>query len=171
MAQENKKEEVAVKRPIDEDYDENQVFEWESFEFEYHEKGKNWVWGLVGAVVILVILMVLLKNWLGIGIVVLLGVVVYQYAFKKPNKIHFVLTKDGLLVGDKMYEFKELKSFWVSHEGVLYIDTKQYIPPRLSAVLNSVDVEALVKFLEYNVPRVDRKSADSGDQLSKWLKL
>ncbi|MFZ5392209.1 MAG: hypothetical protein ACOZAR_03350 [Patescibacteria group bacterium] len=171
MAQINKKQEVLATRPIDEEYDPNQVFEWESYEFEYHEKGKNWVWGLVGVVVLMSVLFAVLKNWLGIGIVVLLAIVVYQYAFKKPDKIHFVLTKDGLLVGDKMYAFKELKQFWVTHEGMLYIDTKQYIPPRLSSMLSSVDVEAMVKFLEYNVPKVDRKTADSGDQLSKWLKL
>ena len=171
MAQVNKKEEVLAVRPKDEEYDENQVFEWESYEFEYHEKGQNLVWGLVGVALVLIVLMVILKNWLGIGIVILLAVVVYQYAFKQPNKIHFVLTKDGLLVGEKMYAFKELKSFWISQAGVLYVDTKQYIPPRLSSELSSVDVKALGKFLEYHVPKIDRQTADSADQLSKWLKL
>ncbi|MFA4930536.1 MAG: hypothetical protein WC570_01565 [Patescibacteria group bacterium] len=152
-------------------FDETQVFEWEAPEFIYHEKGKNWVWGLVLATIVFVVIFILLKNYLGIGITILLAIVIYQYAFKQPGPMHYVVTRDGLLVGEKLYGFSDLESFWISAEGILYVGTKHYIPPRLSIILISVDIEALEKFLAHYLPKVSREGGDSADNLSRWLRL
>ncbi|MBU0648440.1 hypothetical protein KJ855_04645 [Patescibacteria group bacterium] len=154
-----------------EEFDDSLVFEWESNEFDYHEKGKNWTYTLIVIAVVLIVLFVFMSNWLGIVIVVLLAVVVYQYAFKKPRMMHYILSREGLLVGEKLYTFKDIKSFWITFDGVLYVNTRQYVPPRLTVGLESVDVVALEKFLGNYVTRLDRGTVDSSDQISRWLKL
>ena len=171
---EDKKSSVGVSgqaQTTGESFDDSQVFEWNAPEFEYHEKGKSWILGLIGIAVVLIVLFVFIKNWLGIVVTILMAVLIYQYAFKKPEMMHFILTKEGLVVGDKLFKFDSLKSFWITIEGVLHVDTRQVLPPRLSIGLESVDVEALEKFLEHYLPKVDRKVDDSSDRLSRWLKL
>lgn len=154
-------------------FDENQVFEWDSYEFEYHEKGKNWTWGLVGIAVFLLIIFVVMKQWSASVLVVVSAIVVYMYALKEPKKLHYILTKDGLLVEDKNHPLTSFGAYWISHEGVLYLEPAGYLPwpPRISIVLTSVDVKSLENFLAHYVKKEARSGGDTSDTISKWLKL
>lgn len=173
MMMQNNRANLTDQKPdlAEEDFNDSLVFEWDADEFIYYEKGKNWVWALVVAAIIFVVIFVLLKNYLGIGITVLLAIVVYQYAFKKPKVMHYVLTRDGLLVGDKLFEFKDLKSYWISAEGVLHVETKKYIPPQLSIILTSLDIDSLDRFLAHYISRVSPGEGGSSDDFSRWLRL
>ena len=155
---------------VEKKFDDTQVFEWDAMEFEYHVKSDSWRWGLIVAVVVLVIILAVMRNWLGMVLVIVAGYVVYQFAYKQPRKLHYILTKDGLVVDDKIYAFDKITSFWISRDGGLNLNTKWW-PPRLSIELNSVDVEKLDSFLVHYVPKEKREEADTTDNISRWLKF
>jgi hypothetical protein len=159
-----------VEHVVEKKFDDTQVFEWDAMEFEYHAKSDSWRWGLIVAVVVLVIVLAIMQNWLGIVLVMVAGFVVYQYAYKQPRSLHYILTKDGLVVDDKIYTFDKITSFWISRNGGLNLNTKWW-PPRLSIELNSVDVEKLDSFLVRYVQKEKREEADTTDNISRWLKF
>ncbi|HPN67398.1 MAG TPA: hypothetical protein PLZ62_01960 [bacterium] len=161
---------AANQAPVVERFDDTQVYEWDAYEFEYHPKDKNWRWGLLGVVVLLMIILAVMKNWMGMVLVVAAGGVVYQYAYKQPRKLHYILTKDGLLVDEKVYAFDQVVSFWISQDGSLNLNTKWW-PPRLTIELNSVDVEKMELFLAHYVKKVKREGNDTADNVSRWLKF
>lgn len=163
LIQEEQQEEIA--------FDEDQVFEWEADEFEYHNKDKNWILYLIGGVVLVSVIFGLMQQWAGVALAIIMGVVVYMYAFVKPKKIHLVITKDGLLMGEKLYPTKEMKSFWINNEGILFIEHKNYWPNRTSVLLDSVDVVVLEDFLSHFIKKEDRKDREMADKISKWLKM
>ena len=152
------------------DFDDAQVFEWDAYEFEYYQKSNNWVYGLIGGTLVVMIVFSLMSNWMGVIMVLISAVLLYQYAFKKPRNLHYVLTKDGLLIDDKQYLFEKMVSYWISDTGVLYVNAKLW-PPRLSVQLSSVDVDEFDKFIEHFVKKEKRDEADTSDSISKWLKF
>ncbi len=151
-------------------FDDTKVFEWDAYEFEYHQKSNSWVFGLIAVVLVVVTIFVLMSNWMGVVMVLLGAVLIYQYAFKKPRKLHYILTKDGLLIDDKPYMFEKMVSYWISDSGVLYINAKWW-PPRLSVQLDSVEVSDFDRFMKNFVNKEKRDENDTGDNLSKWLKF
>ena len=151
-------------------FDDNQVFEWDSYEFEYHQKGNKWFWGVVAVAVVMLIIFGVMRNWMGMVLAVVCAILIYQYAYKQPRKLHYVLTKDGLVIDDKSYQYDQMVSYWLTQEGVIYLNTKWW-PPRLSIEVNSVDIEALDRFLQHYVKKVERDEADTADSFSRWIKF
>jgi|GEM_PF-3214985 len=164
---EEEAEEVAPEMSVEVDV--NQVFEWNSEEFEYHEKGTNWKWGLVTVAAVFVLLFALTGNWMAAIVAVVASLVIYQYAFKKPRILHYIVSRDGITVGEQTIGFDEFVSYWISDDGWLYFNKKWR--PRLTIRLNSVDPEALDDFLAIFLEKVARSDRDSADRWSNVLKL
>lgn len=152
------------------DFDDQAVFEWDALEFEYHQKGHNWRWGLIAVSLVVAIIFGVMQNWMGMVLVMMSGILIYQYAYKEPRKLHYVVTKDGLVIDDKVYKYDQMISYWLTKEGALYINTKWW-PPRLMLMVNNVDIAALDDFLKHYVKKEERAEIDTGDSFSNWLKF
>lgn len=154
---------------ISEEVDLNQIFEWNADEFEYYEKGKNWKWGLIVVSILFFGLFLLTANYTAMLLVIVGALVIYQYAFKRPRKLHYIVSRDGITIGEKLARFNEFKNYWISADGFLYFN-KQW-PPRLAVKLDSVDVNLLDDFISNFLDKVDRSDRDTGDKIGKVLKL
>jgi len=147
----------------------DQVFEWQAEEFEYHEKGTNWKWGLFGTAAVLIVIFLLTKNYTAAVLVVAGTGLVYRYAFIQPRLLHYVISKDGVTVGEVSSGFDKFESFWISRDGFLYFNRSWR--PRLTIKLNGVDVGALEEFLQVFLEKIDRSDRDSSDRLGEVFKL
>jgi hypothetical protein len=133
----------------------NKIFEWEAREFEKIPKTKEWFWagGILSAAFLTVA--IIQKNLLFAIVIVLASFVVYLYALKEPRVVSFAITSRGVKIGNRLYEFDDLESFWIFYEPPrikeLSIESKKTLMPRLEAPLGDADPvklrEALIRFL------------------------
>ena len=86
-------------------------FSWEDFEFEYKPKTKEWYTGLIIITVAAIIGAVFLRNLLfGVLAVIAVFVVLLSNA-KRPGRIKFFITDDGISAGEHFYSFDAIRSF------------------------------------------------------------
>jgi len=78
---------------------EEPVFAWEAPEYEYIEKHPKWYW-VMGLILLAII-------------VYAMG---YAYAEREPRLIRMEINPDGVIVDKIMYEYDDLKSFWIFYE-------------------------------------------------------
>jgi len=163
---------------------EDQVFlGWQIPEYNIYQRGFKWY--VASAVVFLVLasLSVFTPNFafdapnylfLIILVVAAAGLILLNGA---PQDIDFLITGEGLVIGDKFYDYDDLRNFAIvfkPREDVksLYFEFKNYAKPRLMIPLgeaNPVEVrEILASFIDENFERTDESNVDF---LSRILKI
>lgn len=89
---------------------------WTAPEFEIYEKSATWyvvVAILLGAAIFYAIV----TNSLLMAITfILLGVVGYIHSQKKPRTLEFSIATDGVKVGNEIYLYENMKSFWIFYD-------------------------------------------------------
>ena len=90
--------------------------EWTALEFKKYKKGKRWFALPVLIASAVIITAILLKNFLLVLATILAVFVVYIYAFKKPRKLKFIISGNGVQIDQIIYKFEDLKSFWIFYE-------------------------------------------------------
>lgn len=92
------------------------TFEWKAPEFPKKEKSKSWfvVPGLITVIVGLFAL--LTENILFLIAIILAFVIFYSYANKDPRIIEFKINERGVEIDKKLYDYDELRSFWVFYD-------------------------------------------------------
>jgi hypothetical protein len=106
---------------------------WRAPEFEVLERDRKWY--LYTALILLVIVSYAIwTNSLVMAITfILIGVVGYIYVEKEPRVLDFMITEDGVAAGKEIYDFENLKSFWIFYEPgglkAISLHTKSYLLP------------------------------------------
>jgi hypothetical protein len=92
------------------------VFAWVAPEYEYIEKHPKWYW-VMGAILLAIIIYALVTNSLLMAITfILIGMLGYIYAERQPRQIRIEINPEGVIVDKIMYEYDDLKSFWIFYE-------------------------------------------------------
>lgn len=134
---------------------ENVLVNWRGPEFEHYPKDKKWYTGAL-IILCLIILYAVFKGGIIMAIVfALIGLVGYLILSQPQKVIDFAVTYDGILVGDEIYDFDDIKSFWIfyepPHTRVISLHMKGYFRPYLHIPLHQVDPvdvhKALVEFI------------------------
>jgi len=129
--------------------------EWRAFEFEKYEKGPIW-FIIVGALaLILFTVALLLKSFIFAVMIILAVFAVFIYALKEPRLINFKIDGKGILIDHKLYEYQDLKSFWIFYDPPetkeLSIQSKKWLAPLIKIPLAEEDPtiirNALIKFI------------------------
>lgn len=92
------------------------TLKWIAPEFEHYQKNKMWfiVVGLIATA--LIIWALLSRNFLFALLIGLSFFSIIVYGLKKPRNIHLAITPKGVKVGKTLYEFSNLKSFWIFYD-------------------------------------------------------
>lgn len=116
--------------------------EWEAPEYEFVEKNADWFW-VVGIVTItLVVLSYLFSNFLLAVFSILAGFTVVMYGARRPRIVEFSITRRGIQIGDKIYLYDSLKSFWVDdnqYRQILILESEKVIMPHIVVPLFNVE--------------------------------
>lgn len=89
---------------------------WRAPEYEVFERDKKWY--LVVTLVLLGIIgWAVYSNSPVMAITfILIGIVGYFHINREPLTMDFMITPDGVVAGREIYEFDDLKSFWIFYE-------------------------------------------------------
>ena len=137
------------------------------------KKGIFWLIGIFIIGIILLDIFFFLKLYLGM-VIVILGIVVFiQRAFEKPKKIACKISKDGIVLKDRVYSYSVFKSFWISQRQPqkLYLQQTRRFLPALTILITGESDEKISFFLSQYLPKLRTTSEDFADRLASLLKF
>jgi len=92
------------------------VFAWEAHEYEYIEKHPKWYW-IMGIALLAIIIYAIITNSILMAITfIMIGMLGYVYAEREPRLIRMEINPDGVVADKIMYEYDDLKAFWIFYE-------------------------------------------------------
>lgn len=153
------------------------VINWTVPEFEKVKRSKKWY--IIAAIVILVFMgyAIYTANYLFALIIILSIAVFYLNDIQNPSRVEVAITSDGVVVGNKFYNYDGMKNFAIVYkpnENIkqLYFEFKSAIKQRLSIPLENANPliirENLLKYLEEDLERTDPPLSEN---LTHILKL
>lgn len=125
--------------------------EWKAPEYEFRKKTADWFW-IVGIITIAIIFVgIVLKNILLAVLALVGGFSLFLYSVKKPRRISFALTPRGVAIGDKIYDYENLKCFWLNYDPPikkeLLIESKKTFVPHMTIMLGEQNPNEIRNYL------------------------
>lgn len=142
------------------------LLSWEAKEFHYQNKTSDWFWALGVLGITSAIASFIFGNVL-FGILLLIATfVITLFATKHPQDVLFEISDRGVRIGEKLYPYQNLHSFWVEDEGeqaTLLLAAKRNLASLIVIPIETVSPyqvrTALADFLEeeeHDLPLADR---------------
>lgn len=114
-----KKKERLLEEPEDffiSEHSKDVLAHWRAPEYEVFEKDKNWHFWM-GFILLAIITWALYINSPLMAITfILIGIVGYIHSNSQPRILDFLITPEGIIAGREIYEFENIKSFWIFYE-------------------------------------------------------
>ncbi len=157
--------------------EENFLISWTFPEFILPERSRAWYVGAILIAVVLLFYAVVTSNFLFGLIVILAAVVLVTRQAKEVDEVFFGLNEDGMQVGEKFFEFKEIKNFWIIYEPPqvknLYFETDSLWRPRLTIPLQDANPVKVRRLLLDHMVKEDLKKENEplSEALGRRLKL
>jgi hypothetical protein len=137
-----------------EENSEDTLLHWKAPEFEVFERDRKW-YLYITLILLAVVAYAVYSNSLIMAITfILVGAVGYIHIHKEPQILDFMITEEGVTAGQEIYEFENLKSFWIFYEPnikAISLHVKSRILPYIHVPLgdqNPVRIrEILLKYI------------------------
>ena len=143
---------------------------WTCDEHQERARGRYWFLFPGAVATLLIIVGVVQRNFLFIGFVTISFALLTVFMGRRPKRVSFALTKEGVDVNGTFYEYANIKSFWVFHEGgyELSLETKKMFMPFIRTPLGDRGAEEVRKFLGQYIAEAEHQNFAS-DQIAKML--
>jgi len=152
---------------------EDVLLHWKTREFEILKRDKKWY--IYGTIILLaIVIYALFTNGLVMAITfILIGMAGYIYINKEPRILDFMITKDGLIAGREIYDFDNLKSFWIFYDNdvrAISLHTKSHLIPYIHIPIGDEDP---VKIREILTKYIAEEKQEQGivETVERLLKL
>lgn len=150
--------------------------EWQFPEFTKYNRNRRWYIIASIVVALLLIYAIATANILFAMIIVIATVIFVLNQKKEPKNISFKITEEGIVVDETLYEWSEIKNFWIIYEPPqvknLYFEFKSLMLPRLPIPLQNQDpVKIREILLDYIDEDIEREGEPISDGLGRALKL
>jgi hypothetical protein len=129
------------------------AFSWETPEFEFKEKRKDWYWIVGAATIGLILLAIVLQNYLFAFLIVIGSFLMVTLAAKEPLSLPVEISEQGIKIYKENYNYDVLFGFWILYDKkeqpLLLIMSNGRISPIISLRIdeNVVDVMVLREYL------------------------
>lgn len=97
-------------------YPQNNSLEWRASEFYYFAKSKLWFIVMFFITAIVEFYFIISGDFFAFATFLLIFFVLFLYAVKKPRILSLKINNRGAYIDGKLYEFGNMKSFWISYE-------------------------------------------------------
>lgn len=128
-----------------------QKIEWQAREYEFQKKSPGWFWALGIITSAVVLAAMVLSNFLFAILAVLGGFSLALYAARKPKIIMFKIDSQGVTAEDKLYDYENIKKFWVNYDPPrrkeIFIESKKTFSPLITIELGETDPETVRNYL------------------------
>ena len=154
---------------------EEPVFTWDAPEYEYIEKHPKWYW-VMGIGLLAIIVYAIITNSILMAITfILIGMLGYIYAERAPKIIRMEINPEGVAADKIMYEYDDLKSFWIFYEveegfKVLSLHSKKTFLPHIHIPIGDANPILIREVLLNYLPEI-RQEMNIVDRLSLLIGL
>lgn len=169
---ETERMEARLKQELPPVPDDEILAEWDAWEYEHAPKSRRWfvVGGL--AAFALLLFSIVTGNLLFAVFVALASFVVYIYALRPPKLVRCLITPDGVQIGRRIFEFDQLKSFWIFYEvsGIkeISLESKKAVMPHIRIPLSGMNPVKIRQALVRYIPEI-RQEESSADIIARIL--
>lgn len=147
------------------------LIEWEAPARPYKERTREFYTTILSIAFLLGVILLLLKEFLLIGVIMAFAFLSYVLATHKPENVTHRLTTLGISTDDKLYKWEEFTQFWVKKQWsqeVVICKTIKALPGLILMVLDPHKKQSVIKILSEKLP--EEKPSDSFvDRASRWL--
>lgn len=133
---------------------------WSLPEYEHKEQTSDWFWALGIIVVASAGTAIIFGNYFFGILLILAGLLIGFFAVKEPARISYEINNNGLLMRDKFYRFKDMKSFFVSlgSAPLLLIRSDRFFMPIIEIPIEKEMAKEIREvFLNKQVPEEEMK--------------
>lgn len=149
------------------------TIEWKAAESVDHERSTGWHIILYGVALVLIGLCVWSKNWIGIGLVVIIVVALQVVGSKPARMMEYKLSEEGLTINGQLHLFSEYRGFGVRHDGqfwqLVLLPTARFAP-ETSIFIRDDHGEEIVDVLGQILP-MEQVNKDIIGNIARKLKL
>jgi len=89
---------------------------WSALEYEEKDRSRDWFWALGIIVATGSVASIIFANYFFAALLILSGVLLGFFAIKKPSIVIYELNNKGLKIGNRLYPYENIKSFWIQLE-------------------------------------------------------
>jgi hypothetical protein len=147
------------------------LLEWTAPSRPYKIRSREFYTTILSIAFLLGVILLLLKEFLLIGVIMAFAFLSYVLATYKPEDARHQITTLGVRTDDKLYEWDKLSNFWLKKQWdqeVVICKTFAALPGVILLVIDSNKREDIIKEIGEKIPLV--KPTDSFvDKASKWL--
>ncbi|MFZ5365238.1 MAG: hypothetical protein ACOZBH_03540 [Patescibacteria group bacterium] len=145
---------------------------------EYYQYARSKKWYIAAAILIMFFLTyaIWVKNILFAIILVLAAFISVLQQFQKPKQLTAAVTDMGIMVGDKLYPYAEIKKFWIIYNPpmakLMYLDFNNPLKKTLPVPLEKVDPVKLREILNrYLKEDLEKEEEELGDRMARVFKI
>lgn len=151
-----------------------ELVRWQATEYIHREKNSVWYIGLAVATVVMMIAAWFLMHSLSFVILLpVMAAALVVYARRPPAVINYTLSRKGLHVNDRLYDFDQFKEFGLVHgddeHSVLLVPRKRF-QPGLTVYFPEEAGEAVIDMLAARLP-MREINLDFVDRLLRLLRV
>lgn len=147
------------------------LIEWTSPARPYKTRSREFYSTIVSIVFLLGIILLLLQEFLLIGVIIAFAFLAYVLATNKPNNVIHQITTKGIRTDHILYDWSDLTNFWLKKQWdqeVIICQTKKALPGIILMVIDDKKRKDIIKTLGDKIPL--EKPLDSFvDRASQWL--
>jgi hypothetical protein len=152
------------------------IHSWEIPETLQYQRGKLWYIVMSAITLVLIAFALLTANFLFALMVVLFAAIIFMSHTRAPLLLKVGITDKGILVNGRLYNYTDMKSFWIIHEPPvtkdLYLDFQSSIRPPLALHLDMQEPEEIRQTLsQFLAEDGNKKEVPLSDLIWKILKL
>ncbi|MBU2235676.1 hypothetical protein KKA01_01300 [Patescibacteria group bacterium] len=152
------------------------ILQWKFPEYEEHVRG--FVWYIVTGIISISLLIyaIIVSNFLFAIIIVIVDLIILIQINRKPDRIDFKITDEGVVIGTSFTPYKNISNFWIIYNPpkvkTLYINYKATIRPDITIPLeNKNPLRVREVLLQYIEEDLEKEEESNSEQIRKFLKL
>ncbi|MBU2228918.1 hypothetical protein KJ810_00765 [Patescibacteria group bacterium] len=152
------------------------ILQWKFPEYEEHVRG--FVWYIVTGIISISLLIyaIIVSNFLFAIIIVIVDLIILIQINRKPDRIDFKITDEGVVIGTSFTPYKNISNFWIVYNPpkvkTLYINYKATIRPDITIPLeNKNPLRVREVLLQYIEEDLEKEEESNSEQIRKFLKL
>lgn len=147
------------------------LLEWSAPSRPYKVRSREFYTTILSIAFLLGVILLLLKEFLLIGVIMAFAFLSYVLATYKPENAHHKITTRGVRTDNKLYDWSSLTNFWLKKQWdqeVIICKTVNALPGVILLVLDPAKRENILKAIGEKLPLI--KPTDSFvDKASNWL--
>lgn len=147
------------------------ILEWSAPARPYKTRSREFYTTILSIAFLLGVILLLLKEFLLIGVIIAFAFLSYVLATHKPEDVKHQLSSLGIRTDNKLYEWDKFTNFWLKKQWdqeVVICKTVAALPGVILLVIDPGKREEIVKTIGDKIPLI--KPDDSFvDRASKWL--